>query len=267
MKKTFMGIIVLLSLSHFVAAESYTEKYYRKLTTAELSWAQKQEALKEVNCSEYLIKKTITTIDGFTILQEDMLFTKRPIFPQGKIVCSINPFNEENKTFRFSSEEQGTVDGVAYHISHERAVAGNIGDGVFSWEMECENRKSEKNNGSSEKFCYMKDSQFYIQYIPELKEINVPKGYIISHGLTRFSAITRFMVDKQEISINPKIPFIYGDSAMEVFKIIKPTSTISYIAVNPLNNKERDYEVSGKMIEQLPAALKVLERAWSLYKD
>lgn len=62
-----MGIIVLSSLSHFAAAESYTEKFYRKLTTAELSWAQKQEALKEVNCSEYLIKKTITTIDGFTI--------------------------------------------------------------------------------------------------------------------------------------------------------------------------------------------------------
>ncbi|HCT8282255.1 TPA: hypothetical protein OT971_000795 [Escherichia coli] len=266
MKKTFMGIIVLSSLSHFAAAESYTEKFYRKLTTAELSWAQKQEALKEVNCSEYLIKKTITTIDGFTILSEDMLFTKRPIFPQGKIVCSISPYNEENKEFSFSSEEQGTVDGVAYHLSHGRVVAGYIGDGLFSWEMECENRKS-KNNDSSAKFCYVKDLQFYVQYIPELKEINVPKGYVISHGETHFSAITRFMVDKQEISINSKLPFIYGESAKEVFKTIKPTSTISYVAVNPLNNKESDYEVSGKMIEQLPAALKILERTWSLYKN
>lgn len=110
------------------------------------------------------------------------------------------------------------------------------------------------------------DLQFYVQYIPELKEINVPKGYVISHGETHFSAITRFMVDKQEISINSKLPFIYGESAKEVFKIIKPTSTISYVAVNPLNNKESDYEVSGKMIEQLPAALKILERTWSLYK-
>ncbi len=59
MKKTFIGVIVLSSLSHFAAAESYTEKFYRKLTTAELSWAQKQEALKEVNCSEYLIKKQL----------------------------------------------------------------------------------------------------------------------------------------------------------------------------------------------------------------
>ena len=113
----------------------------------------------------------------------------------------------------------------------------------------------------------MKDLQFYVQYIPELKEINVSKGYVISHGETHFSAITRFMVDKQEISINSKLPFIYGESAKEVFKIIKPTSTISYVAVNPLNNKESDYEVSGKMIEQLPAALKILERTWSLYKN
>lgn len=72
--------------------------------------------------------------------------------------------------------------------------------------------------------------------------------------------LPRFMVDKQEISINSKLPFIYGESTKEVFKIIKPTSTISYVAVNPLNNKESDYEVSGKMIEQLPAALKILER-------
>lgn len=106
---------------------------------------------------------------------------QRPIFPQGKIVCSISPYNEENKEFSFSSEEQGTVDGVAYHLSHGRVVAGYIGDGLFSWEMECENRKS-KNNDSSAKFCYVKDLQFYVQYIPELKEINVPKGYVISHG-------------------------------------------------------------------------------------
>mgnify|MGYP006951374677 CR=1 FL=1 len=38
MKKTFMGIIVLSSLSHFAAAESYTEKSYRKLTTAAVSY-------------------------------------------------------------------------------------------------------------------------------------------------------------------------------------------------------------------------------------
>lgn len=80
MKKAFIGIIVLSSLSHFAAAESYTEKFYRKLTATELSWAQKQEALKEVNCNEYLIKKTIATIDGFTILPEDMIFTKGPFF-------------------------------------------------------------------------------------------------------------------------------------------------------------------------------------------
>lgn len=55
MKKTFMGIIVLSSLSHFAAAESYTKKFYRKLTTAELSWAQKQEALKEVGDAANLL--------------------------------------------------------------------------------------------------------------------------------------------------------------------------------------------------------------------
>ncbi|EOF4387087.1 hypothetical protein ACKWKO_000318 [Salmonella enterica subsp. enterica] len=263
-RNTFLGAIILSCFLQQALADPYTEKFYRKVTNDEMAWISKQDISKKFNCSEYVIKKTINTVTGFSILSEEPSFSKQPIFSTGKVTCSIGISDEEKKELSFSAREEGTINGVTYAVSHTGSdVIGNVNN---IWDIGCETRKPRNRDSEDLKVCFLKDLQFFIQRVPELKSINVPEGYVISVGLTNFRPITKFTVNNKEYVVNSNHPFIFGKNASDAIIAMTAKSKVSYTSINPISQRQSDEDITSPSLELIQPAVKILDRAYELYK-